>query len=120
MTEEPKGMTKAFHYEIGSSFNDLVCLEHTVLNKLVVSDFMDSCNSLFHGAIVSARTVHEAFDHYEMIWVSQYGYPKSLIADQAFITEEFQMYAESVGIKLPPESSPQYTRSVLELKHQVL
>ena len=120
MTDEPKDMRKVSLHDLSSSFNERVCLDHVFLDNYVVIHFMDSCTRFSQGAIVTTRTVHDAIDHFELIWVSQNGYPKSLLADQAFITGEFKRYAESVGVNLLPVPSRRHNKNVLESKHRVL
>ena len=120
VTDEPKDMRKVSLRDLSSSFNDRVCLDHVFLDDYVVLHFMDSSTRLSQGAIVTTKTVREAIDHFEMIWVSQYGYPESLLADQAFITDEFKRYADSVGMNLLPVPSRRHNKNVLESKHRVL
>ena len=80
VTEEPKDMRKVSLYDINSKFNDRVCIDHLFIDKHVNLHFMDSTTRLSHGSIITSRLVHEAIDMFENIWVSQYGYPKAILA----------------------------------------
>lgn len=117
MTEGPKGMRKVSLDDLSSFFIDRVCPDHVFLDKHVVLHFMDSSTRLSHSAIVETRTVKEAINLFEMFWVSQNGYPHSLIAEQAFVTDDSQKIADSVGMKLLRVPSRCHHKNVLESKH---
>ena len=69
MTDEPRDMRKVSLHDLNSSFNDRVCLDHVFLDNYVALHFMDSCARFSQGEIVTTRTVRNAIDHFELIWV---------------------------------------------------
>lgn len=77
-TEEPKDIRKVSLHGLSSLFNDRGCIDHLFLDNNVELHFMDSSTRLSHGAIVATTTMHEAIELFDMIWVSQYGYPNLL------------------------------------------
>ena len=62
-------MRKVSLHEISSTFNDRVCIDHLFIDKQVLLHFMDTSTRRSRGSIVTSRTVREAIDLFETIWV---------------------------------------------------
>lgn len=120
VTDEPKGMRKVSLHDLSSTFKNRVCVDHLFLDSHALIHFMDTSTRLSHGTVVQTRSFAEAIEFFELVLVSQYGYSKSILADQAFNTDEFTEYANSVGMKLLPVPSRRHNKNVLESKHRVL
>lgn len=120
VTEEPKEIRTVSFHGLSSSFNCRMRFDHMLLDKNIKLHDMDSCTRPSHGAFVEIRTINQAINLFERTWASQYGYIRSLIADHAFITDNFQRHADSVGMKLFPLLSQRHNKNVLESKRTVL
>ena len=100
VAEEPNDMRRGSLSDIRSLLNNVLFFDRMFIDKNVIIRFMESSTNLSLGSIVTSRTAREAVDMFEAIWISQYGYLKAILADQALTSGVFKEYATKMGIKL--------------------
>eukprot|EP00171_Calliarthron_tuberculosum_P000101 IDg101t1 len=74
--EKPKAARQVSLYDIDGEFNDRVCMDHMFLDDLIVLHIMDSKTRFSCGSSVKSKSIEDAIECFELLWVSQFGYSK--------------------------------------------
>lgn len=102
------------------NFNEVVCVDHLILDEIHLLHCMDTVSRYSTAFIVGSANMYDAIFALQASWISTILYLDHLLVDKAFKNNKFQKYLESRGIKFRIVPSGRHSKNVIESKHKTI
>lgn len=101
-TSQPRGSRKVSLSSMSREFNDVVCVDHLLLNEVCVFHGMDTVTRYPSCAVVPDTSLSAAVIEFDACWLGQFSPPATVYGDTAFDRDEFKTYLGLQNVALCP------------------
>lgn len=105
---------------LSKQFNEIVCIDHVYLDKLLLMHCMDLKSRYANAFAVGSASIKDAVHAFEAMWASIFWYPDAVQIEKAFQVVCFKTHMPRLGIAIRSGPPGRHSKNNLKSRDTVI